>query len=96
MATLFAPLLIVAWLIPTLSVVAVCYITSRIGTGWLLFNLHNYTAIAYPTRIRSVAFAWTDSFGHLGAWDGVTIVWVQTTAAGSSGSSSQTRWCLLS
>lgn len=74
MATMFALCWIVAWLIPTLTVVAVCYIISRIGTGLFLFNLYNYTAVAYPTRIRSVAFAWTDGLGHLGAWGGVTLL----------------------
>ena len=53
---------------------SVCYIISRIGTGLFLFNLYNYTAVAYPTRIRAVAFAWTDGLGHLGAWGGVTLL----------------------
>ena len=74
MATLFAVCWIVAWLIPTLPVIAICYIISRIGTGLFLFNLYNYTAVAYPTRIRAVAFAWTDGLGHLGAWGGVTLL----------------------
>jgi hypothetical protein len=39
-----------------------------------LFNLYNYTAVAYPTRIRATAFAWTDGLGHLGAWGGVTLL----------------------
>jgi putative MFS transporter len=74
MATLFAACWIVAWLVPSLTVIAVCYIISRIGTGLFLFNLYNYTAVAYPTRIRSIAFAWTDGLGHLGAWGGVTLL----------------------
>ena len=74
MATLFAACWIVAWVVPSLSVIALCYIVSRIGTGLFLFNLYNYTAVAYPTRIRSVAFAWTDGLGHLGAWGGVTLL----------------------
>ena len=74
MALLFAASWIVAWLVPTLTVIAVCYVISRIGTGLFLFNLYNYTAVAYPTRIRSVAFAWTDGLGHLGAWGGVTLL----------------------
>ena len=45
-----------------------------LAPGLFLFNLHNYTAVAYPTRIRSKAFAWTDGLGHLGAWAGVTLL----------------------
>ena len=74
MATLFAACWLVAWAVPSLAVIAGCYIISRIGTGLFLFNLYNYTAVAYPTRIRSVAFAWTDGLGHLGAWGGVTLL----------------------
>ncbi len=74
MAVLFAVCWMVAWAVPTLPVIAVSYIISRIGTGLFLFNLYNYTAVAYPTRIRAVAFAWTDGLGHLGAWGGVTLL----------------------
>ena len=74
MATLFAVCWIAAWLVPNVWVIALCFIISRIGTGLFLFNLYNYTAVAYPTRIRSVAFAWTDGLGHLGAWGGVTLL----------------------
>ena len=74
MATLFAACWIVAWVVPNLWVIALCFIVSRIGTGLFLFNLYNYTAVAYPTRIRSMAFAWTDGLGHLGAWGGVTLL----------------------
>ncbi|HSU06981.1 MAG TPA: MFS transporter [Acetobacteraceae bacterium] len=74
MGVLFALSWMVAWWVPSLMVIAVCYVISRIGTGLFLFNLYNYTAVAYPTRIRSVAFAWTDGLGHLGAWAGVTLL----------------------
>jgi len=47
-----------------LAVIIGAYIISRIGTGLFLFNLYNYTAVAYPTRIRAVAFAWTDGLGQ--------------------------------
>jgi putative MFS transporter len=47
---------------------------ARIGTNLFLFNMYNYTAVAFPTRIRSAAFAWTDGLGHLGAWAGVTLL----------------------
>ncbi len=59
---------------PNLWVIAGAYVVSRIGTGLFLFNLYNYTAVAYPTRIRSKAFAWTDGLGHMGAWAGVTLL----------------------
>jgi MFS family permease len=74
MGILFAVAWTVAWLIPNLWVIAACYVVSRIGTGLFLFNLYNYTAVAYPTRIRSKAFAWTDGLGHMGAWAGVTML----------------------
>jgi putative MFS transporter len=71
---LFAGSWLVIWLHPTLPVIAVFYAISRVGTGLWLFNLYNYTAVSYPTRIRSMAFAWTDGLGHLGAWAGVTLL----------------------
>lgn len=71
---LFALSWAAAWLVSNLWVIAFCYIISRIGTGLFLFNLYNYTAVAYPTRMRSTAFAWTDGLGHLGAWAGVTLL----------------------
>jgi MFS family permease len=74
MGILFAASWVVAWLVPNLWVIAGAYVVSRIGTGLFLFNLYNYTAVAYPTRIRSKAFAWTDGLGHLGAWAGVTLL----------------------
>jgi putative MFS transporter len=74
MGVLFAAAWIVAWFVPNLWVIAGCYVVSRIGTGLFLFNLYNYTAVAYPTRIRSMAVAWTDGLGHLGAWAGVTLL----------------------
>jgi MFS family permease len=74
MGILFAISWVVAWAVPDLLVIALAYIVSRIGTGLYLFNLYNYTAVAYPTRIRARAFAWTDGLGHLGAWAGVTLL----------------------
>ncbi|HET6237362.1 MAG TPA: MFS transporter [Acetobacteraceae bacterium] len=74
MGGLFALSWVVIYLHPSLPVIVVFYAFSRVGTGLWLFNLYNYTAVAYPTRIRSVAFAWTDGLGHLGAWAGVTLL----------------------
>jgi MFS family permease len=74
MACLFAATFLVIYLIPNLWVIAVFFTLSRIGVGLWLFNLYNYTAVAYPTRMRAAAFAWTDGLGHLGAWGGVTLL----------------------
>jgi MFS family permease len=73
-ALLFAAAMVVMYLVPNLWVIAAAYIVGRVGTGIWLFNLYNYTAVAYPTRIRAVAFVWTDGLGHLGAWGGVTLL----------------------
>jgi len=71
---LFAGSWLVIWLHPTLTTIAIFYALSRVGTGLWLFNLYNYTAVSYPTRIRATAFAWTDGLGHLGAWGGITLL----------------------
>ncbi len=63
----------VAYFYPVPMVMATCVVIGRICTTLFLFNLYNYTAVSFPTRIRSVAFAWTDGLGHLGAWAGVTL-----------------------
>jgi MFS family permease len=69
----FAVAWLVAYLYPVGLVMAACVVVGRICTTLVLFNLYNYTAVSFPTRIRSVAFAWTDGLGHLGAWAGVTL-----------------------
>ncbi|HVC15734.1 MAG TPA: MFS transporter [Rhodanobacter sp.] len=74
MGLLFAGSWLIIWLWPNLPVIVVFYSLSRVGTGLFLFNLYNYTAVAYPTRMRAMAFAWTDGLGHLGAWAGVTLL----------------------
>ena len=74
LAGLFILSWIVIYLIPALPVIAVFLPLASVGGGLWLFNLYNYTAISYPTRIRATAFAWTDGLGHLGAWAGVTML----------------------
>jgi MFS family permease len=74
MALLFAASWLIIYMSPSLPVIVIFYALSRVGTGLWLFKLYNYTAVAYPTRIRAVAFAWTDGLGHLGAWAGVTLL----------------------
>ena len=61
------------YFVPTPTVMATGFVIGRVCTTLFLFNLYNYTAVSFPTRIRSVAFAWTDGLGHLGAWAGVTL-----------------------
>jgi MFS family permease len=74
MACLFAACFAVIYFAPNLWVIAVFFVISRIGVSLWLFNLYNYTAVSYPTRVRASAFAWTDGLGHLGAWAGVTLL----------------------
>jgi MFS family permease len=71
MGLLFAASWAVAWLVPNLWIIALCYIASRIGTGLFLFNLYNYTAVAYPTRIRQGLRLdrWAGAPGRLGGSD---------------------------
>ena len=73
-ALMFSGAWAVMYLIPGPIVFVICWPIARVGTSLFLFNLYNYTAIAFPTRIRSVAFAWTDGLGHIGAWAGVTML----------------------
>src|SRR3974377_1211439 len=72
MAVIFSFSFLLMYLQPTRTgfIIGVC--VARIGTSLFLFNMYNYTAVAFPTRIRSVAFAWTDGLGHFGAGLGVT------------------------
>jgi MFS family permease len=71
---LYAASWLVIWMAPNVWVISIGYTLARIAATLFLFNLYNYTAVAFPTRIRSVAFAWTDGLGHLGAWAGVTLL----------------------
>ena len=63
MACSFAATFVVVYLAPNLWIIAGFFVLSRIGVSLWLFNLYNYTAVAYPTRIRATAFAWTDGLG---------------------------------
>ena len=46
---------------------------TSIAAGVFITNLYNYTASAYPTRVRSVGTGWTDGVGHGGAVAGPLI-----------------------
>jgi len=71
-AVMFAVGSVIQYFMPTTAGFIVGGLMSRVGLYLFLFNLYNYTAMAFPTRIRSAAVAWTDGLGHLGAWVGIT------------------------
>ena len=73
LAMLFSLSYVVMFFVPTLPVMAVFYTLGSIGGGLWLFNMYNYTAVSFPTRMRSMAFSWTDGLAHLGAWGGITL-----------------------
>lgn len=43
------------------------------GAGSFLSNMYNYTATAFPTRLRTLGVGWTDGIGHAGAVAGPLI-----------------------
>lgn len=53
-------------------------------TVWL-FNMYNYTAAAYPTRLRATGTGLTDGLGHLGSIFGPLIAGALFTATASAG-----------
>lgn len=72
-ATMFAIGWLAIYFFPTKPVIALFYTFAGIGASLWLFNMYNYTAVAYPTRFRAVAFGWTDGLGHIGAWAGISL-----------------------
>jgi MFS family permease len=49
-------------------------VTIGVGAGFvLLFNLYNYSAASYPTRLRTTGVGLTDGLGHIGAVVGPII-----------------------
>lgn len=54
------------------------------GYLWL-FNMYTYTAVAYPTGIRSVGTGWTDGFGHVGSMISPLVIGALFTATASVG-----------
>jgi len=55
------------------------------GAYLWIFNMYTYTAVAYPTRIRSVGTGWTDGFGHVGSIVSPLIVGALFTATAHVG-----------
>lgn len=67
------------------------YVLSAVAWGTMtvwLFNMYNYTAAAYPTRLRATGTGLTDGLGHLGSIFGPLIagaLFAATTATGHVG-----------
>lgn len=67
------------------------YVLSAVAWGSMtvwLFNMYNYTAAAYPTRLRATGTGLTDGLGHLGSIFGPLIagaLFASTAAAGHVG-----------
>lgn len=58
------------WVFYFVHTVAASFILLTVSWGAamvLLFNLYNYTAASYPTRLRATGMGSTDGVGHLGA-----------------------------
>ena len=68
--------------LPALSIAAVIV---NAGAYLWIFNMYTYTAVAYPTRIRSVGTGWTDGFGHVGSIVSPLIVGALFTATAHVG-----------
>jgi MFS family permease len=68
--------------------VAAAYILITISWGAamvLLFNLYNYTAASYPTRLRATGVGLTDGVGHLGSIFGPIVAGALFAATASTG-----------
>jgi len=43
------------------------YLVMSVGLDLFFMNLYSYTALSYPTRLRSAGTGWTDGIGHCGS-----------------------------
>jgi MFS family permease len=80
-------LLVVANSLEWRSLVALSAAQILVSSGFYLwlFNMYTYTAVAYPTSIRSVATGWTDGFGHIGSMLSPIIVGTLFAATATAG-----------
>lgn len=69
----------------SLPLLAVASSVVTAGLYVWLFNMYTYTAVAFPTRIRSVGTGWTDGFGHIGAMISPLIIGPLFTATAGGG-----------
>ena len=94
--TLFAAgiLLLLAFDSSKVAVSILLLLMGTFGTLWL-FNMYNYTAAAYPTRLRSVGTGWTDGVGHVGTFLGPPLIGVLFTSTAAHGNYGWILWCAL-
>jgi MFS family permease len=45
----------------------ICAVIMQLGEYIFFMNLYSYTALSYPTRLRSAGTGWTDGIGHCGS-----------------------------
>ena len=69
----------------SLLALSIAAVVLNAGAYLWLFNMYTYTAVAYPTGIRSVGTGWTDGFGHLGSMISPLIVGALFTATADVG-----------
>lgn len=79
----------------TLPLLAVASSIVTAGLYVWLFNMYTYTAVAFPTRIRSVGTGWTDGFGHIGAIVSPLIIAPLFTATAAAGYWGYFAWVII-
>ena len=79
----------------SLPLLAVASSVVTAGLYVWLFNMYTYTAVAFPTRIRSVGTGWTDGFGHIGAIVSPLIIAPLFTATATAGYYGFFAWVII-
>ena len=79
----------------SLPLLAVASSVVTAGLYVWLFNMYTYTAVAFPTRIRSIGTGWTDGFGHIGAILSPLIIAPLFTATAAAGYYGYFAWVII-
>lgn len=61
-------------IVDSFAVLAILSLLTTPITFLWLFSMYNYTAAAYPTRLRAVGTGWTDGVGHLATFIGPLLL----------------------
>lgn len=79
--------------LPTLAVaLTIGLFFAKAGEAGFLSSMYNYTATAFPTRVRAVGVGWTDGIGHIGAVLGPLIAGAFYSATASAGNAGWFLW----